>query len=426
MSQSDRLYATVGNWRISLDLPPRSLSKASQRLLGPGCVGDVHADSDEQCIGMNKVDGKRHDSGMDVPESRQRIVEHGGIGPMRQDRIRCPFCSELILRDAKKCRFCGEWLSMPEQGVGNSGPLGSNDLVVGERERNHAAVEDIQKLIPQPEPFQHVDSVVPSLDEGPESEQAGRFDAAEQPQQRVAREVAPGESFESGLTKKGRKGRATGKKRRIPWLRALLLLFYLGSVAALAVFEFDAQRILRDARSKESTQDYGGALSAYRGILENLPFSFATIEAWQSLRQISQSPELEMPRPSWLSRVEGLSGADFGVRDVHLLPLVAWPVSAVILLLVLLTRIFRPVVALLALLLMVSAAAGSVGQFAWYGLLPLAPVAEAAQEFMQAPAGVYYASYLLLALTAIMTLTATTRRPDPHMAKIAAATARKR
>ena len=426
MSQSDKLYAAVGDWRISLDFPPESPSKAPQRLFGPGFTGDEYADSDEQCTGMNEANGKRCDSGMDVPEDRQRIVEHGGIGAMRQERIRCPFCSELILRDAKKCRFCGEWLSMPERGVADSGAAGGNDLVGGERERNHAAFEDIQEIVPPPEAFQHADSAVPSLDDGPESEQAGGLDTVEQPQPRVAREVIPGEGFESGLTKKGRKGRKSGKKRRIPWLRALLLLLYLGGVAALAVFESDAQRILRDARAKESAEDHEGAVSAYRGILESLPFSFATIEAWQNLRRISQSQALEMPRPSWLSRIEGLSGVDFGARDVHLLPLAAWPVSAALLLLVLLTRIFRPGVAVLALLLVIAAAAGSIAQFAWYGVFPLAPAAEAAQELMEAPAGVFYASYLLLALTAIMTLTATTRRPSSHMAKIAAATARKR
>ena len=29
---------------------------------------------------------------------------------MGDERVKCPFCRELILADAKKCRYCGEWL----------------------------------------------------------------------------------------------------------------------------------------------------------------------------------------------------------------------------------------------------------------------------------------------------------------------------
>ena len=134
-----------------------------------------------------------------------------------------------------------------------------------------------------------------------------------------------------------------------------------------------------------------------------------------------------MPKPSWLLRVGDLfGGKDADLPDVYLLPFVAWPVSAVLLLLVFLTRIFRPGAALLALLLMILAIAGSAAQFAWYGLIPLAPVVEATQDFMQTPVAVYSASYMLLAMTALMTLTAATRRRNPQLTRIAPAAARRR
>jgi hypothetical protein len=215
----------------------------------------------------------------------------------------------------------------------------------------------------------------------------------------VAREVIPGEGLDAGIEIR--------KRRRLPWLRALLLIFYLGVAAALAVCEYDARAVLRDARARENAQEYDAAFSAYRGVMETFPFSFAIIETQQSLRRICQSPEFEMPKPSWLSRTEGFLGTSFNAQDVYLLPLVAWPVSAVLLLPVFLTRTWRPITAILALLLMLVAIAGSVAQFVWYGLITLPPAAEAVQGYMQAPAAVYCSSYLLLALTALMSLTAT-------------------
>ena len=46
----------------------------------------------------------------------------GDIEPMTQERIKCPFCSELILRDAIKCRFCGEWFVKEEERVRPDSP----------------------------------------------------------------------------------------------------------------------------------------------------------------------------------------------------------------------------------------------------------------------------------------------------------------
>lgn len=347
---------------------------------------------------MKKANDNLYNSRMDF-RRRQRIVEIGGIGPMTQERIKCPFCSELILRDALKCRFCGEWFSMAAEGMAAAGPIGDSYPVGNGRQRHSVAIEDIQERFEPTEGIQRNDNEFSDTDQGHVGEQDKRGEAVEQPPVRVAREVIPGEGLDAGL-------RIRKRRRRIPWLRALLLISYLGIAAVLVVSESDARGILRDARAEEDAQEYDAAFSTYRGVLEVFPFSFAVIEARQSLRRICESPEFEMPKPSWLSRVEDLLGTDVNVQDVYLLPLAAWPVSALLLLLVLLTRIWRPVAALLALLLMIVAIAGSVAQLAWYGRVPLAPVAQAVQGFMQAPAAVYCASYVLLALTALMTLTA--------------------
>ncbi|UCE49676.1 MAG: hypothetical protein JSW47_05920, partial [Phycisphaerales bacterium] len=92
---------------------------------------------------MSKTNDKLDRSRMDV-RRRQRIVKVGGVGPMTQERVKCPFCSELILRDAIKCRFCGEWFSEPDQDVEAGGPVEDSDLEDFGQERYHLVVRNTQ------------------------------------------------------------------------------------------------------------------------------------------------------------------------------------------------------------------------------------------------------------------------------------------
>ena len=228
-------------------------------------------------------------------------------------------------------------------------------------------------------------------------------EAVEESAARVVAATSPEETPESGPVR--------NKESRVPWLRILLLLLYLGAGGALVVSEVNARRSLRAAQAKESTQENEAAFAMYRHVLDAFPFSLVTIEARQSLSRLCEAESLDMPKASWLGAVEKLLGRKADIPYLHLLPSMAWPVSAILLLLVVVTRIFRPGVAFLALLLMVVALAGSLVQLASYGAISLPPATGAAQRFMQATPAVYFTSYLLLLLTALMTLTATTKRP---------------
>jgi hypothetical protein len=440
---------------------------------------------------------------------------------MTQERIQCPFCSELIVRDALKCRFCREWLSelepnadqsrsiekidraetgsKPHLGLlgdvrvdhlatmegmgGHSRPIeriehrGSSlpdesdhpadctvearDRVESDRQSYSSKIENIRQHSEPTKKTQCEDSGLSDGDDRRGSDQVEdkgavevspigewwKFDSAETIESdSIAKETqieeiqdgdngllegdaAPSDKQDKGeevieasperVPKRGvREDRTrsdSDKKRcRIPWLRSLMFLFYVGIVAALVISEFSAHGILRDARAKEDAQEYDEAFGMYRTVLDGFPLSFGTIETRQRLHQ---SQKLEVFEPSWRPTIESLLGSGEDMPDVHLLPLIAWPTSAALLFLVFVTRIFRPRVAFLALLLMIVAMAGSITQLAWYGSVALPSAAEAARRLMKTMPAVYLASYLLFLLTALMTLTATRKRTSWPTAK---------
>ncbi len=187
------------------------------------------------------------------------------------------------------------------------------------------------------------------------------------------------------------------RKRRIGWLRIILTIVYMGVIIAFVIYERNAHEELNRGRESDNLQKYQEAREQYREVIEEYQLSFAVIEARKNLR-----------------RVEDQLGNDFSIDDVYWLPFVTWPVCSVLLFLVFVTRILRPGMAFLAFLLLLLGIFGSVLQLAWYGLIPIEPMAVIVQEFASEPKGTFVTGYIMLIITAMMTLTATRKLPFGH------------
>jgi hypothetical protein len=279
---------------------------------------------------------------------------------MAEDRIKCPFCAELIQPDAKKCRFCGEWL-------------------VGEKMIRESRPPRESPKLPEDEQDQRQDSEA----ERSESESPGSVQALK---------AEP---------------TSTKKERRFPWLRIILFIAYAIIIVTLACSERKAQRILQKAQTQEKDQDYQVAFKSYFHIVDAFPYSWAFIKAQEGVERLSNSYGLPLPRPSWLDPIEDVLGHEANVCEVYPLSFLLWPVCAVLLALVFLTRLLRPGTAFIVLLLLAVAIGGSVVQLSWYGRILSEPVIEGLKN---KPVFIYFASYVLLIITALMTLTATRKR----------------
>ena len=262
------------------------------------------------------------------------------------------------MRDAKKCRFCGKWIAEEEKPVTDGGIRKDFEASGGEKEEKHKSKAE--------ETVEEAGEHKPGIE-------------------------TPTERGKSEFVK---------KRRQTPWLRSILIILYLGIIVALVFCEYNAQQILREAQANEDAQNHSAAFNKYQDIMQKFPLSFAVIEALEGLRRTGEQ-----------------IGEQISEQDVYWLPFVVWPACAVLLFLVLLTRIVRPGAAFLSCVLMIAAVAGSLAQLSWYGLVPSEPIEKAAQVFMKAPVSVYGASYVLFILTALMTLTATSKHRSPWAAK---------
>lgn len=267
----------------------------------------------------------------------------------KEERIKCPYCSEQILANAKKCRFCGEWFT----------------------EENKPALNSSLTAPQAPKDKQEPQA-------GPELEET-----VKKPHEELVE--SPGEKS---------KTKPSPKKHRIAWLRIILAIVYLGIIIGFVIYERNAQEVLHSGQGLENHQKYQDAQEKYNEVIEGFWLSFAVIDAREGLR-----------------RVEDQLGNKFITDNVYWLPFIAWPICSVLLFLVFLTRILRPGIACLTFLLLLLAICGSVLQLALCGLISFELTAEIVQELVAKPVEVFIASYILIIITAMMTLTAPRKVP---------------
>jgi hypothetical protein len=271
---------------------------------------------------------------------------------MEEERVKCPYCSELIIVDAKKCRFCGEWFK------------GKNKSDVDDRIKLFQPLHKISEKPPEPKVQRKIEEPVHDLSDNNIKK--------------------PGVIPLSG-------------KPKVNSLRIVLIIAYIGIIIGFVFYERSAQRVLYSGQELEEQEKYQEASEEYIQVIKEYRLSFAVVEAQRSLRRI-------------LPRLENKVDID----NVYWLPFVSWPVCSVLLFFIFVTRFHRAGIAFLSFLLLLLGIFGSVLQITWYGLISIEPLVGVIQHFKKEPIEIFIASYLLITVTALMSLTVARKVPFGH------------
>ncbi|MBN1806218.1 MAG: hypothetical protein JW837_13300 [Sedimentisphaerales bacterium] len=267
---------------------------------------------------------------------------------MEEERIKCPYCSELIMVGAKKCRFCGEWFKDKNKpDVNNTGIF--------------QLLRETSEKPPEPKAQREIEEPI--------------FDLSDNNIKKPG--VIP-----------------LDRKPKIYGFRLVLTIAYIGVIVGFVFYERSAHKVLHSGQAEEQLAKFQDAGEKYIQVIKEYRLSFAVIEAQKSLERVQARLESKV-----------------NIYSVYWLPFVSWPVCSVLLFLIFVTRIHRAGIAFLAFVLLLLGIFGSVIQLSWYGLISIEPLVGVIQHFKKEPTGIFIASYLLVIVTAIMALTSTRKFP---------------
>ena len=208
---------------------------------------------------------------------------------MDEERMKCPYCSEQIIVDAKKCRFCGEWFT------------------------------DKKK------PDVDIDKLLVPLRKSP--------DEPPKPKMQVNIEEPACDLSNDSIKKPG--VIPSGRERRIHWSKIILTIAYIGIIAGFVVYERNAQKVLKSGRELVKFGKFQEARDEYLRVTDEYRLSFAVIGAQRDLQRVQWQLEDKV-----------------SVDSVYWLPFVVWPVCSVLLFLIFVTRIHRTGIAFLSFVLL--------------------------------------------------------------------------
>jgi hypothetical protein len=214
------------------------------------------------------------------------------------------------------------------------------------------------------------------------------------------------------------------RRRRIPWLRVTLFCVYVAAIIAFGLYERAAHQILSKAGDLQQQRKYGAASVAYKLVVERYPLSLAVPQARAGLAAIEPAAvQRAIPGRLRQTLLEGLLGSRMDPYVVDQLPIVGWTSCAGVLLLVFLTRVSRRAGwAVLALFVGAASAFGGALLLGISGFIPIAWAAEivnALQPALIEPTAIYLATWTVIGVTMMLTLSPTSRRARRPIAESA-------